>query len=65
MAIDSVGDAVTKDPSGSEIICRPPHATNTEMSSWPASLSIQSKSHRSSAMPSRQIKIAPIITTQA
>ena len=33
MAIDRLGDAVTSEPSGNEMICRPPQATNTEMSS--------------------------------
>ena len=33
MAIDRLGDAVTNEPSGSEMICRPPHATNTEINS--------------------------------
>ena len=33
MAIDRLGDAVTNEPSGSEMICRPPHATNTEIHS--------------------------------
>ena len=65
IVIEMLGDAVTSDPSGSEMICRPPHATNTAMSSCPAILSIQSRSHRSSAMPSRQISTAPAITTHA
>ena len=33
MAIDRLGDAVTSEPRGNEMICRPPQATNTEMSS--------------------------------
>ena len=65
MAMDRLGDAVTNDSNGNEMICRPPHATNTEISSWPAIFSIQSRSHRSSAMPSRQMRTAPIITTHA
>ena len=65
MAMDRLGDAVTSDPNGSEMICSPPHATKTEMSSWPASLSIQSRSHKSSAMPSRQIMMAPARMTHA
>ena len=65
MAIDRLGDAVTNEPSGSEMICKPPHATNTEISSWPASLSIQSRSHKSSAMPSRLIITAPARITHA
>lgn len=65
IAMEIIGDAVSRPPIGSEMICRPPHATNTEMSSWPASLSIQSRSHTSSATPSRQIIAAPAITTQA
>lgn len=65
IAMEIIGDAVSRPPIGSEMICRPPHATNTEMSSWPASLSIQSRSHTSSATPSRQIIAAPAITTKA
>ena len=65
MAMERLGDAVTNEPNGSEMICRPPHATNTEISSCPASLSIQSRSHRSSAMPSRLIMTAPARITHA
>ena len=65
MAIEIVGDAVTSEPIGNAMICRPPHATNTAMSSCPASLSIQSRSHTSSAMPNRQISMAPAITIHA
>ena len=46
-------------------ICRPPHATNTEISSCPAIFSIQSRSHRSSAMPSRHISTAPARITHS
>ena len=65
IAIDNVGEAANSEPIGSEMICSPPHATNTAISSWPAIFNIQSRSHRSSAMPSRQIATAPASTTQA
>ncbi len=65
IAIDRLGEAVTREPSGNEMICRPPHATNTEISSWPAIFSIQSRSHKSSAMPSKLIIIAPARITHA
>ena len=60
-----LGLAVIREPSGSDMICRPPHATNTEISSCPAIFSIQSRSHRSSAMPSRHISTAPARITHS
>ena len=65
IAIEIVGDAVTSEPIGNVMICRPPHATNTAISSCPASLSIQSRSQMSSHTPSRQMSTAPAMTMYA
>ena len=65
IAIDRLGDAVSRLlPNGNITICSPPTETRTEIRSWPAILSIQSRSAISSMIPRRQTRKAPRSTTQ-